>query len=116
MNKKLAMEDEFQSVDLEKQLQIELGKFLKNERKKLDINQTEIAQRLGITQEYLSMIENGKRNADFYLVWRICRILHLPLSKLEEALMSDVEQNIHLKAKERAIEKCIRELLEQFGI
>ena len=72
-----------------------------------------MAQQLGISQEYLSMLENGKRNYDFYIVWKVCKLLGIPLSKVEEALMSDEERCAHMMAKEQIVENCVRELLKQ---
>ncbi len=61
---------------------IGFGKFIKEGREKRDMLQTEVAQLVGITQAYYSIIENGSkdRNVDLVLALKICQVLRLDLN------------------------------------
>jgi transcriptional regulator with XRE-family HTH domain len=56
------------------------GEFIKKGREKRDMFQTEVADALGIRQPYYSMIESGRRNVDFVLALKICRVLNLDIN------------------------------------
>jgi transcriptional regulator with XRE-family HTH domain len=64
----------------------QLGELFRTKREALNRYQTSIADELGVSQEFYCMIEHGKRNLDFIYVWRICKILHIPLSEVEQVL------------------------------
>lgn len=52
---------------------------LKFYRKGKRIRQTDLARTIGITQTYLSQIENGKRNPSFELIINWCEALDCEL-------------------------------------
>jgi transcriptional regulator with XRE-family HTH domain len=56
------------------------GKFLKEARLKRDMYQREVAHLAGIGQEYYSRIELGKRNVDFILAVKLCKILRVDIN------------------------------------
>ena len=58
---------------------ISFGKFIRDGRKKKDMYQSEVAQLVGISQPYYSMIENGatERNVDLVLAMKLCKVLGL---------------------------------------
>ena len=58
------------------------GQFIKDGRKMRDMSQTEVAQMVGITQAYYSIIEKGAidRNIDLVLALKICQVLNLDMS------------------------------------
>ena len=64
----------------------QLGELFRTKREALNRYQTSIADELGVSQEFYCMIEHGKQNLDFIYVWRICKILHIPLSEVEQVL------------------------------
>ena len=57
----------------------DFGQYIRTERERQKIYQTEMAQMLGISQAYYSMIEQGKREIDLVLAIRLCSILKLSL-------------------------------------
>ena len=59
------------------------GEFIKEGRKERDMLQSEVAELVGITQPYYSLIERGltkDRNLDLVLALKICRVLRLDMS------------------------------------
>jgi transcriptional regulator with XRE-family HTH domain len=58
----------------------DFGKFIKAAREKRDMYQSELAQIVGIRQSYISMIENGERNIDFFLALKLCQALNVDIS------------------------------------
>lgn len=61
---------------------IGFGEFIKEGRKKRDMYQAEVAELVGISQSYYSLIEKGARdrNVDLVLAIKLCRVLRLDLS------------------------------------
>jgi DNA-binding XRE family transcriptional regulator len=68
---------------------IGFGRFIKDGRKKRDMLQAEVAQAVGISQPYYSMIENGAddRNVDLVLAIKICNVLRLDISDFVKQYM-----------------------------
>ena len=59
---------------------VRFGRFIKDGRKQRDLLQEEVADMVGITQSYYSLIERGKREVDLVLAMRICQKLRLDIS------------------------------------
>jgi transcriptional regulator with XRE-family HTH domain len=57
-----------------------LGGLFRERRTELGLFQSEIADRVGISQGHYSMIENGQRDAEFVTVVKICQILRVDLN------------------------------------
>ena len=60
--------------------QKEFGKYIKSGREKLCLYQNQVAEQLGLSQQYYSKIENGIRNVDFVLALKICNLLKLDIN------------------------------------
>ena len=60
--------------------------WLFNSRKEKDLTQAQIAERIGITESYYCMIENGDRQKrmDITLVAKLSDILDIPIAKIAE--------------------------------
>ena len=56
------------------------GEFIRNGRVGKKVSQNDLAEALGITQSYLSRIEQGARNIDLELAVKICSYLGLNLN------------------------------------
>lgn len=56
---------------------IEMGMRIKLRRKELKIKQTDFAETLGISNNHLSSIENGKQNPSLDIFVSICKNLHV---------------------------------------
>ena len=62
-----------------------VARRLKHIRQQKGLTQRELADRVGITQPYIVMLETGKRtNPSLQLLQRLARALRVPLSKLLE--------------------------------
>ena len=57
------------------------GNFIKEGRERLNLFQSDVAERVGISQPYYSKIENGERNVDLVLAMKLCKELKLDLQK-----------------------------------
>jgi DNA-binding XRE family transcriptional regulator len=68
---------------------IGFGKFIKEGRRKGDMLQSEVAELVGISQPYYSMIEKGTedRNVDLVLAIKICKVLGLDISDFVKQYM-----------------------------
>lgn len=84
------------------------GKNVKLLRIAAGLKQKELAERLGVSSNYLSMVENDKREPSMSLLKDLSRELHVPLG----LLFLDVEESTRrISADERAIYFRIRDLL-----
>ena len=75
-------------VEEQEKMRTQLAALFKAKREALNLYQTNVADQLGVSQEFYCMIEHGKRNLDFIYVWKICKILRIPLSEVETVLRS----------------------------
>lgn len=58
---------------------LELGKAIKLSRKQKKMSQSELADKVGTSQRWISEIENGKNRAQIGLVLKCMRILEIKL-------------------------------------
>lgn len=65
----------------------EFGEYLKKERLRRGMNQTEVAKLAGIHQTYYGKIEHGKRAIDLVGAMKICNALGLDLSDFVKRFM-----------------------------
>lgn len=63
-------------------LYIELGKRICQGRKELSLNQTELADKIGISQTHLASIENGVRRISLEDLLKTAEVLHCSLEDL----------------------------------
>lgn len=59
----------------------EFGDFIRERRLQRDMYQREVAEMVGVSQSYYSLVENGEREVDLVLAMKICSALRLDLSK-----------------------------------
>jgi transcriptional regulator with XRE-family HTH domain len=59
---------------------MELGRAIKLMRTASGIRQKEIAARIGVTSNYLSLVENGKREPSVSFLKQLARTLSVPVS------------------------------------
>lgn len=85
-----------------------IGKNVKLLRIAAGLKQKDLAKRLGVSPNYLSMVENDKREPSMSLLKDLSREVHVPLG----LLFLDVEESTRrISADERAIYFHIRDLL-----
>lgn len=63
-----------------------LGKRIKEERKKRGLTQERLAELAGISNNFISYIESGRKTASLKTIKKIADILELPLSELFEGV------------------------------
>lgn len=63
------------------QLRTPVPRLLKEERKRAGLKQSELADRLGVPQSFVSKYEIGERKLEFVEVQAICAALHLTLTE-----------------------------------
>ena len=63
------------------------GDFIKEHRLKKDMLQQDVAEAVGISQSYYSLIERGEREADLMLAIRLCRALRVDLGNFVKKYM-----------------------------
>lgn len=56
---------------------LEMGNSIRVRRKELGMKQYELAARIEISKNYMSSIENGKRNISVHLVVKLCDALNV---------------------------------------
>lgn len=64
----------------------EFGSFVREAREKKGLYQADMAEQLGITRSYYTMIESGTREIYFTLAINICRILDLDINEFTKRL------------------------------
>lgn len=62
------------------------GSFIRESREEKGLYQADIAEQIGVSRSYYSLIEAGKRDIYFSLAVKICRTLELDARKLIECL------------------------------
>lgn len=58
----------------------EFGRFVREAREKKGLYQADIAEQLGVSRSYYTMIEAGNREIYFTLAINICRVLDLNIN------------------------------------
>jgi transcriptional regulator with XRE-family HTH domain len=69
------------------------GTELKTARLEASRTQAQLAQRLGVTQAYLSLLESGKRRVPGRLQRQVAAVLHLPPTALPLSVARDLERS-----------------------
>lgn len=58
----------------------DFGEFIRAQRERKSMTQTEVADMVGLHQTYYSKIELGKREVDLFKAMAICKALDIDLS------------------------------------
>ena len=105
-----------------------LGDKIREARKSKRLSITEVAQKVGVTRQYISQIETGVQNPSWKILGKICDILNLSyeemlkirtdsmVSKLEE--QEQKKNSLGYKIKKARISKCLQgqEVAQMVGI
>ena len=96
--------------------QIKIGKFIQEKRKEKNITQSELAEKLNITDRAISKWENGKCMPDVGIMQELCEILNITINDLfsgEVVNMKDTEKKLeeNLLEMTRLKEEKDRQLL-----
>lgn len=87
--------------------QIKIGKFIKEKRKEKNITQTQLAEKLNITDRAISKWENGNCMPDSSIITELCDILDISINDLYSGEMVD------MKDYEKTLEKNLLEIIKQ---
>lgn len=92
-----------------------LGRVIKKKRADLNIFQADLAERIGVTRTYLSLVENGIRFPSWETLEKIALSFSMKPSKLIiEANLSEYDNNFELVCLlSRIIDGADKEKIEQ---
>ena len=71
----------------------QIGIRISNARKVMGLTQAELAERIGVSEKYLSRIENGNQVPSITIVARICEVLQISADKLLSLPQSTYSSN-----------------------
>jgi len=69
-----------------------IGKTIRQIRTSKELSQEMLSSLAGIARTHLSMIENGKKKANFETIWKIARALDMRPSELVARIESEIEK------------------------
>lgn len=93
---------------------MDIGSTIKKLRKRKGIQQNELAERSGISQTYLSQIENGSRSATLETLEKVCEALNIPLSIISFLSLDVNSVNPNKRDAFTRIEPAIKAMVEEF--
>ena len=64
----------------------EFGQFIREAREAKGLYQADIAEQLGVSRSYYTLIEAGEREIYFSLAVNICRVLNLDINEFMKRL------------------------------
>lgn len=73
--------------------QIKIGKFIQQKRKENNITQSELSEKLGITDRAISKWENGNCMPDAAIMKDLCNILDITINDLFSGEVVDMKEN-----------------------
>ena len=73
--------------------QIKIGKFIADCRKKQNLTQSQLAEKLDITDRAVSKWENGRAMPDVSLMLKLCGILKISVNELLSGEVIDIENS-----------------------
>ena len=87
--------------------QIKIGKFIQERRKKKKLTQSELAEKLNVTDRAISKWENGVCLPDVNNIQELCKLLEISINDLFSGQIVDMKDN------EKILEKNLLELAKQ---
>lgn len=73
--------------------QIKIGKFIKQKRKEKKITQSELAEKLNVTDRAISKWENGVCMPDSGIITKLCKILNITINDLFSGEVVDMKND-----------------------
>lgn len=73
--------------------QIKIGKFIQEKRKENGLTQSELAEKLGLTDRAISKWENGNCIPDVSNIQELCKILNITINDLFSGCVVDMKDN-----------------------
>lgn len=91
-----------------------LGSTIKHFRQQKDLRQNALAEICGITQTYLSQIENNVKEPNISTLKIICKNLSIPLPVLFFMALDDKDVKPEKRAAFKHIEPSIKSMISEF--
>jgi XRE family transcriptional regulator, regulator of sulfur utilization len=91
-----------------------LGKSIQDIRKQKGLTQTEFAKKSGITQTYLSQIENNHKEPNLSILKSISEILEVPLPIIFYLAMEENDVEIGKREAFNIVSPSINSLVNEF--
>ncbi len=88
--------------------QVKIGKFIAECRKKMNLTQMQLAEKLGITDRAISKLENGKGLPDTSIMLDLCKELEISVNELLSREVIDMS-NYDKKTEELLLEMAKNE-------
>lgn len=92
---------------------MKIGETIAKTRKEKGIKQKDFAKQIGISQEYLSKVEKGRRIASIPILQKIATALQIPLPILFFLGISEKDMPEHKKELFKQINPFIHQLTKQ---
>ena len=86
--------------------QIKIGKFIKKKRKEKGLTQSELAEKLDVTDRAISKWENGNCIPDISNIQELCKILNITINDLFSGYVVDMKDN------EKKLEENLFEMIK----
>lgn len=87
--------------------QIKIGKFIQERRKNIGITQSELAEKLYVTDRAVSKWENGICIPDASNIMELCKLLDITINDLYSGKIVDMKDN------EKLLEKNLLEMAKE---
>lgn len=91
--------------------QVKIGKFIAEHRKKKNLTQQKLAEKLNITDRAISKWETGKGMPDSSIMMELCNILEISVNELLSGEVIKME-NYNKKAEENLLEMAKKEEIQ----
>lgn len=82
-----------------------ISKNLRKIRKEKKLNQRQLAEKIGVQESTISAWEKNKNSIDIEMIYKICEILEIPISKLTE-----IKEELNLSKEESKLIENYRKL------
>lgn len=86
--------------------QVKIGKFIKEKRKEKKITQSELAEKLNVTDRAISKWENGICMPDSGIIPELCEILNITINDLFSG------ETVDVKNKEKKLEENLLDMIK----
>ena len=86
--------------------QVKIGKFIKQKRKEKKLTQSELAEKLSVTDRAISKWENGICMPDSGIIAELCKALNITINDLFSGEVVD------MKDSEKRLEKNLLEIIK----
>lgn len=86
--------------------QVKIGNFIKQKRKEKELTQSELAEKLNVTDRAISKWENGICMPDSGIIAELCKILNITINDLFSGEVVD------MKDSEKRLEKNLLEIIK----